>query len=83
MTATCVCPGATHTEFAKRARMENSKLFQARAMNADRVAAKAYKGIQQGKPLVIPGFMNWLGTQLVRIGPRSTVRKAVRKIQEN
>lgn len=83
VTVTCVCPGATHTEFAKRARMEGSKLFKARAMEAGKVAAMAYKGIQRGKPLVITGFANWLGTQLVRIGPRSTVRKAVRKIQEN
>jgi uncharacterized protein len=83
VSVTCVCPGATHTEFAKRARMENSKLFKARAMDAGKVAAMAYKGIQQGKPLVITGFVNWLGTQLLRIGPRSTVRKAVRKIQEN
>lgn len=83
VTVTCVCPGATHTEFAKRARMEDSKLFKARAMSAEKVAAMAYKGIQQGKPLVITGFANWLGTQLVRIGPRSTVRKAVKKIQQN
>ncbi|HUQ50409.1 MAG TPA: SDR family oxidoreductase [Terriglobales bacterium] len=83
VTVTCVCPGATHTEFAKRARMEKSKSFDARAMDAPKVAALAYKGIQQGKPLVVTGFANWLGTQLIRIGPRSTVRKAVRKIHEN
>jgi uncharacterized protein len=83
VTVTCVCPGATHTEFAKRARMEDSKLFHARAMTAEKVAAIAYRGIRQGKALVITGFANWLGTQLVRIGPRSTVRKAVRKIQQN
>lgn len=83
VTVTCVCPGATHTEFAKRARMEKSKLFQARAMDAETVAKLAYRGIQKRKPLVITGFMNWLGAQLVPFGPRSVVRKAVRKIQEN
>ncbi|HUR37183.1 MAG TPA: SDR family oxidoreductase [Terriglobales bacterium] len=83
VTVTCVCPGATHTEFAKRARMENSKLFEARAMDAATVASLTYKGIRAGKPLVVTGFANWLGTQLVRIVPRSTVRKAVKKIQQN
>ena len=83
VSVTCVCPGATHTEFAKRARMEDSKLFKARAMDAEKVAQMAYKGIQQKKPLVITGFANWLGTQLVRIGPRATVRQAVKKIQQN
>ena len=82
VTATCICPGATRTEFAKRARMEGAKLFKSE-MDVTEVARLAYQGIQRGAPLVVTGFGNWLGSKLVPLLPRSVVRKAVRKLNQN
>jgi hypothetical protein len=31
---------------------------------------------------VIPGFINRLGVQSLRLGPRAVIRKAARKLQE-
>jgi uncharacterized protein len=82
VTVTCLCPGATATEFAERANMKDSKLFKLRVMDVKPVAEKGYRGMMSGKPLVITGTRNWLMAQSVRIGPRSIVRKVVRGIQE-
>jgi len=35
------------------------------------------------KVIVIPGVLNKIGSQLVRISPRATVRKVTRKLQES
>jgi short-subunit dehydrogenase len=82
VTVTCLCPGATATEFANRAGMRSSKLFKLRVMDVSPVAEQGYRTMLQGKPLVITGTRNWLMAQSVRIGPRSVVRKVVRGIQE-
>ena len=82
VTVTCLCPGATATEFADRANMKDSKLFKMRVMDVAPVAAQGYRALMQGKPLIITGTRNWLMAQSVRIGPRAVVRKVVRGIQE-
>jgi short-subunit dehydrogenase len=81
VTVTCLCPGATETEFADRAGMRSSKLFQMRVMDARSVATQGYRGMLAGKPLVITGARNWLVAQSVRFSPRWLVRKIVRKMQ--
>jgi len=47
------------------------------------VARAGYEGMKQGKRLVIPGWKNWMMVEMLRVSPRGTVTKAVRKIQEN
>jgi short-subunit dehydrogenase len=44
VTVTCLCPGATATNFAGRANMERSRLFKLRAMKSKDVARAGYKG---------------------------------------
>ncbi len=82
VTCTALCPGATETDFAKRAKMSDSKLFLKGAMDAKTVAEQGYKGLMAGKPLVITGTRNKLMTFSERFAPRSMVRKIVRGIQE-
>jgi short-subunit dehydrogenase len=82
VTVTCLCPGATETEFADRAGMRSSRLFAGRVMDARIVAEQGYRGMLAGKPLVITGTRNWLLAQSIRFSPRSLVRKFVRGIQE-
>jgi short-subunit dehydrogenase len=38
--------------------------------------------LKQGKRVVIPGWKNWMGVELLRISPREMVTKVVRKLQE-
>jgi short-subunit dehydrogenase len=83
ITVTCLCPGATTTDFANRAGNDKSRLFkQFRPMDAKTVALKGYRGLVAGKTLVIPGLKNWLVIQSLRISPRKTVTAVSRWLME-
>ena len=79
----CFCPGATRTNFARRAGTENSRLFKRiGAMDAARVAHDGYRGLMSGKTLVISGAHNWLVAESVRFSPRKLVTAVSRWVAE-
>ena len=80
---TCLCPGATATEFHKRANATGMRLLKMGSMDARTVAEDGYRGLMEGKPVVISGFKNWLVAQSVRFSPRRMVTAIARKMQDN
>jgi len=78
VTVTALCPGATRTEFSKRAQMEDVKIFQGRVMNARTVAEIGYRALIRGKRTVITGSSNRLQIFLTRFAPRKMVARTVR-----
>ena len=85
ITATALCPGPTATDFQRRAKIENVRLMKSKPlgmMSAAKVAETGYRGFLAGKAVVIPGLMNKVGVQSLRISPRAMVRKVTRKLQE-
>ncbi|MGD1046155.1 MAG: SDR family oxidoreductase [Bacteroidota bacterium] len=83
VTVTAFCPGPTATGFGKRAGFTNEKIFGGMlSMDPYTVALDGYKGLMKGKPLIISGWKNWLGTQLVRIIPRPLPARLVKKVQQ-
>jgi short-subunit dehydrogenase len=83
VTVTAFCPGPTPTGFGKRAGFTNELLSsRVLSMNASDVALDGYKGLMKGKPLVISGWKNWLGTQVVRFLPRLLPGKLVKFVQQ-
>lgn len=82
VTATCLCPGATATEFHKRANATGMRLLKMRSMDAHTVAEDGYRALMAGKPVVISGFKNWLVAQSVRFSPRRLVTAIARRTQE-
>jgi hypothetical protein len=78
VTVTALCPGATKTEFAKRAGMEDVKLFQSRLMDARTVAEIGYRALMEGKRVVVAGIYNKLQMSLIRFLPRKMVTKMVK-----
>lgn len=82
VTVTCLCPGPTGTEFAKRADMEQSRLFKLGKMTSVDVARAGYAAMMRGKTLVIPGARNWLLAESVRFSPRKLVTAIARSLQE-
>ena len=82
VTVTCLCPGATATKFAGRAKMEESRLFKMGAMRSEDVARIAYKGMMAGKTMVIPGVLNRALAMSVRFSPRKLVTSISRTLQE-
>jgi short-subunit dehydrogenase len=83
VTVTCLCPGATATEFHKRAGATDLNLLRYGVMDAGTVAEDGYRGLMSGKPVVISGFKNWLVAQSVRFSPRQLVIAIARKLQES
>ena len=82
VTVTCFCPGATHTAFAQRAGIEESRLFKLGAMSAEKVALDGYRAVMEGRTLVISGAHNWVIAQSTRFAPRKMVTAVSRWIAE-
>ncbi|MGA9527105.1 MAG: SDR family oxidoreductase [Terriglobales bacterium] len=83
VTVTCLCPGATATEFHKRANATGMNLLRMGSMDARTVAEDGYRAMVEGKAVVISGFKNWLVAQSVRFSPRRLVTAITRKVQES
>lgn len=66
---TLLCPGATETEFARKANIEQTLLFKYAVMKPDKVVKIAYPKIIKGKRLIIPGIYNKLLVFFSRIMP--------------
>jgi uncharacterized protein len=80
---TCLCPGATETNFAAHAGNDKTRLFKnLRPMDAKTVARVGYRGLLKGKTLVIPGFRNWLVAESVRFSPRKLATAVSRWVSE-
>lgn len=82
VTVTCLCPGATATEFHRRANATEMRLLKMGSMDAKTVAEDGYRALMAGKPVAISGFKNWLVAQSVRFSPRRLVTAVARKTQE-
>ena len=81
VSVTCLCPGATISEFQERAGMNSSKLMESAMMSAEQVARAGYKATVRGQRLVIPGVMNAFLTLLPRVLSRKRVALLVRDVQ--
>ncbi len=83
VTVTCLCPGATTTEFHKRANATGMRLLKMGSMDARTVAEDGYRALMAGKPVAISGFRNWLVAQSVRLSPRRMATAIARATQES
>lgn len=71
LSATCICPGGTKTEFHTVAGAGNYSWIANRSMmTAEDVARIAVDAMERGKRNVIPGLMNKLSCWAVRLVPR-------------
>lgn len=74
VSVTLSCPGPTVTEFGAVSGVDKTRLFSLGAATAESVARSAYRAMQRGQVMAVHGLLNWLTTQLVRVGPRAWVR---------
>jgi short-subunit dehydrogenase len=80
VTVTSLCPGPTATDFHARAKLANTRLFQANLMRSDDVARAGYRGMMAGRRLVVPGFKNKLLLLLLRLVPRGFVLRTSKRL---
>ena len=80
---TALCPGPTATGFADVAGMAESNLFKVtKPMSSRRVAMYGVRAMHRGTRVAIPGLMNKVMMQSLRVSPRRMVIALVRKLQE-
>lgn len=80
VTITALCPGPTKTNFQNKIGIK-LPMFSG-SMSAQTVAEVGYRGLMNGKTIVIPGWKNKLLVQSLRLAPRKLVPRIVRRIQE-
>jgi short-subunit dehydrogenase len=69
---TCLCPGPVATEFQARAGVTEADPPRLLVQTAEQVAAEGYRGLMQGRRLVIPGFANKI---IAGLAPRMVPRR--------
>ncbi|RFM27674.1 SDR family NAD(P)-dependent oxidoreductase [Deminuibacter soli] len=85
VSVTCVCPGATDTNFASRANITSAKAIKAAEkfnMAPQTVARIAVEGMLAGKKEVITGALNKLAAFFVWLLPKSVAEKTAAGIYE-
>ena len=82
VTVTALCPGPTASGFQQRAAMERSRLVQSGLMDVRTVARIGYRGLMQGKTVVVPGRRNALFSLFPRLVPRDVAAALIRRAQE-
>lgn len=68
---TVLCPGATATEFASKAGIENTLLFKIFVLSPDKVAKVAFTALQKRKKVIVVGAYNKLLVFFMKITPYS------------
>jgi short-subunit dehydrogenase len=83
VTVTTLCPGPTKSGFQEAASLKESRLVKGRILATSKeVAEYGYNAMLKGKPVAIPGIVNYLIANSVRFFPRSAVLKMARFIQD-
>jgi|SRR5579872_207258 len=83
VTITCLCPGPTRTGFEERSGNAKTRLFRLPSvMDAVTVARAGYEGFREGRPVVIPGFLNKLTATASRLAPAGLPTKVARLLNE-
>ncbi|HUJ62360.1 MAG TPA: SDR family oxidoreductase [Kofleriaceae bacterium] len=81
LSATCICPGGTHTAFHAAAGAGNyGWLANLSMMTADQVAAISVRAMLRRRRTVIPGVMNKLSCWGVRLVPRRMASWLARRV---
>jgi len=81
VTASCLFPGVTATEWQAVAGIDGSRLGGMRGMSAEAVARAAYDGLMAGQRTIIPGLHNKASALAVKFMPRRLVTHVVGRIQ--
>lgn len=83
VTLTSLLPGATDTDFFRKADMLDAKIVQEGELgDAASVAKDGYEALMDGKDMVVSGFKNKVQVAMANILPDSAVAENMRKTQE-
>ena len=69
VSVTTACPGATRTNFAKNAGIQNAPAWKYFSMDADETAIRVYRALMRGELCAVTGWYNKVGAVSVRFMP--------------
>jgi len=75
---TALCRGPVPTEFQARAGIRAESLPRVAMVSPARVAREGYRGLQQGRRVVVPGLAVKAAPVLARLLPRSVLLQLMR-----
>lgn len=76
VSVSCLSPGATSTNFIERARLDAIKKHADKfSMSAKAVAKIGIDGMFSSRAEIIPGFVNWISSQMTAFVPKSLTEK--------
>jgi short-subunit dehydrogenase len=78
---TNLAPGPVPTEFGRRAGVQADTAPELLTQSAEHVAELGYRGLMQGKALIVPGTLNRVAIALSRFLPRTLVTGVVERRQ--
>jgi short-subunit dehydrogenase len=78
---TVLCPGPVPTEFQARAGMGDDALPGFLTRSAKQVASDGYRGLMQGRRVVVPGVANRMVTMALRFAPRGLLLELIDRQQ--
>ena len=78
---TVLCPGPVPTEFLARAGMGADALPGFLTRSAEEVARDGYRGLMQGRRVVVPGAANRAVTAALRVTPHSLLLELIARQQ--
>jgi uncharacterized protein len=79
VTVTCLMPGATETEFFKRADMMDTKIGTEKKMDAGEVARIGFQAMMEGEGDVVAGWKNKLSSAAAAVTPAGMLAEQHRK----
>ncbi|MGY3454191.1 SDR family NAD(P)-dependent oxidoreductase [Bradyrhizobium sp. USDA 4353] len=82
ITVTCLMPGATETDFFRRADMMDTKIGTEKKDDAGDVARQGFQAMMDGESDVVTGMKNKLQTTVANVTPAETLAKQHRKMAE-
>ena len=84
VSVTCVCPGATDTNFVDRAQIgeKGRKAAEKVNMTPEEVAKQAVEALLAGKAEVVTGLLNKAGKLMAWLLPKGLVEKTAGSIYE-
>ena len=80
VTATALLPGFTRTEFHQRAKLNMSRLPKFMWLDADRLVRDCLDDVSRGRVVSVPGAQYKVIVALLKVLPRSIVRRRARTV---
>lgn len=82
VTVTCLMPGATDTDFFRRAGLEDTKVGQGEKDDPAMVAEVGFKAMMEGEADVVSGWKNKLQSAMANVTPATVLAERHRRMTE-